>query len=51
MRNFYETKFISGEQAVAMIKDGDTVATIAMTLVGTSETILKSIENSFIESG
>jgi hypothetical protein len=32
--------FITGEQAAAMMKNGDTAATIAMTLVGASETIL-----------
>ena len=44
-------EFVSAEQAVRMIKDGSTVATIGMTLISASETILKQIEKSFLETG
>lgn len=43
--------FVSGQEAVAMIKDNSTVATIGMTLVSASETILKAIEARFLETG
>lgn len=46
-----KANFISAEKAVGMIKDGDTIATVAMTLVGASETILKAVEKSFLEKG
>ena len=36
--------FVSEQDAAAMIGDGKTVATIGMTLVSASETILKAIE-------
>ena len=44
-------KFLIGEEAAAMIKDDSTIATIGMTLVSASETILKAIENRFLETG
>lgn len=44
-------EFVSAERAVKMIKDGSTVATIGMTLISASETILKQIEKSFLETG
>lgn len=44
-------EFITGEQAAAMIESGKTIATIGMTLVSASETILKSLENRFLETG
>jgi len=44
-------KFISGVEAAAMIQNGSTVATIGMTLVSASETILKALEKSFLETG
>ena len=44
-------KFISGEEAAAMIRDNSTVATIGMTLISASETILKAIEKSYLENG
>ncbi|MDK2798484.1 MAG: propionate CoA-transferase [Clostridiales bacterium] len=44
-------KFISSKEAVEMIKDGDTIATVAMTLVSASESVLKAIENSFLQTG
>jgi propionate CoA-transferase len=43
--------FISAEEAVNLIKDGSTMATVGMTLVGASEAIYKAIENSFLEKG
>lgn len=44
-------KFVTGEEAAAMIKDNSTIATIGMTLVSASETILKAIEKCFLETG
>lgn len=41
--------FMSAEGAAAMIRDNSTVATIGMTLVSASETILKAIEKRFLE--
>jgi propionate CoA-transferase len=46
-----KANFISAKEAVTMIDDGCTVCTIAMTLVGSSETILKAIESNFKEKG
>lgn len=43
--------FVTGEEAAAMIKDGSTIATIGMTLVSAAETVLKAIENRFLETG
>ena len=43
--------FVSAQDAAAMIGDGKTVATIGMTLVSASETILKAIEKRFLETG
>lgn len=44
-------KFMTGEEAAAMIKSCSTVATIGMTLVSASETVLKAIEKRFLETG
>lgn len=44
-------KFITGEEAAAMISSESTIATIGMTLVSASETILKAIEKRFMETG
>ena len=44
-------EFMTGDQAAAMITDNSTVATIGMTLVSASETVLKAIENRFLETG
>lgn len=44
-------KFITGEEAAELIQDGSTVATIGMTLVSASETILKAIEQRFLTTG
>jgi len=46
-----KTKFINGKQAAELIKDGDTIATVAMTLSGASETVLKAIEKRFLTTG
>lgn len=43
--------FMTGDEAAALIKDNSTVATIGMTLVSASETILKAIEKRFLETG
>lgn len=42
--------FISASEAAALITDGSTVATIGMTLVSASESILKAIEKRFLET-
>lgn len=42
--------FISGEEAADMIQDDSTIATIGMTLVSASETILKAIETRFLNT-
>lgn len=43
--------FVSAGEAAEMIRDNSTVATIGMTLVSASETILKGIEKRFLETG
>lgn len=43
--------FISAQEAAEMIQDHSTVATIGMTLVSASETILKGVERRFLETG
>ena len=43
--------FVTGDEAAAMIRDGSTIATIGMTLVSASETILKAVEKRFLETG
>ncbi len=43
--------FMTGEQAAQMIESGKTIATIGMTLVSASETILKALEQRFLETG
>ncbi|KWZ83823.1 acyl CoA:acetate/3-ketoacid CoA transferase [Heyndrickxia coagulans] len=42
---------LKANQVIDFIKDGDTVATVGMTLIGASESILKAIENSFLKTG
>ena len=44
-------QFITGPEAAKLIKSNSTIATIGMTLVSASETILKAIENRFLEEG
>lgn len=43
--------FISGTEAATMIKDGSTVLPVGMTLVSSAETILKAIEQRFLDTG
>ena len=43
--------FMSGEEAAGMIESGTTIATIGMTLVSASETILKALEKRFLDNG
>lgn len=43
--------FVSAGEAAGMIRDDSTIATIGMTLVSASETILKAIESRFLETG
>lgn len=43
--------FLTGDEAAKLITDGSNVATIGMTMVSASETILKAIENRFLETG
>lgn len=42
-------KFMTAKEAAALIKDGSTVATIGMTLVSASESVLKAVEERFLE--
>lgn len=44
-------EFMSAGEAAKLIKDGSTVATIGMTLVSASESILKALETRFLETG
>lgn len=43
--------FITAKEAVDRIKSGTTICTIGMTLVSSSETIMKELENRFLETG
>lgn len=45
------SKFVSAGEAVALIKNGATVATIGMTLACAAEEILKKIEESYFQTG
>lgn len=42
-------EFLTAEEAVKLIPDGATVATVGMTLISAAETVLKEIERSFLE--
>ena len=44
-------EFITAAQAVDTIADGSTLCTIGMTLISASETILREIENRFMQQG
>ena len=44
-------RFINGAEAAEMISDNSTIATIGMTLVSASETILKAVEHRFLQKG
>ena len=46
-----KANFIKAEDVTNLINDGDTVATVGMTLVGSSEAVYKAIEKSFLETG
>ena len=46
-----KANFITAKEAAARVKDGSTICTIAMTLVSASESILKELEKSFLETG
>lgn len=43
--------FITAKEAADWIRDGSTVCTVAMTLISSSESILKAIESKFLETG
>lgn len=45
-----KVNIISPDEAAKLINDGDTVCTVGMTLVSASETILKAIEKSYLET-
>lgn len=45
-----KANIISAADSVSLIKDGDTVCTVGMSLVSSSEAILKEIEKSYLES-
>ncbi|GMA62002.1 acyl CoA:acetate/3-ketoacid CoA transferase [Alicyclobacillus fastidiosus] len=44
-------QILSGSDAAALIDDGMTVLTVGMTLIGASESVLKPLEQRFLESG
>lgn len=46
-----KANFITAKQAANMIKDGETICPVAMTLVSASEEVLKALESSFLETG
>ncbi len=46
-----KAKFYKPDEIAAMFKDGMTVCPIGMTLVSASESILKALEKSFLETG
>ena len=46
-----KTKILKPQEVVAQIKDGMTICPIGMTLVSASETNLKAIEESFLQTG
>ena len=43
--------FLNGDEAAALIDDNKAIATIGMTLVSASETILKALDKRFMETG
>lgn len=44
-------KFVTSKQAVELIKDGMSIATVGFTMLGVAEEILQQIEKSFLEKG
>lgn len=45
-----QPKFLSPQEAASMIEDNSTIATIGMTLVSASESILKAVEQRFLDT-
>lgn len=46
-----KNKVITAQQAAALVNDGSTLCTIGMTLIGAAESILKALEQRFLETG
>ncbi len=46
-----KAQFMKAEEAAGLIKDGETVTTVGMTLVGAAEAVLKAIETRYLETG
>ena len=46
-----KANFVSPAEAADLVKDGATVCTIGMTLVGAAESILKELERRFLAGG
>ena len=44
-------KFMTSKEAVELIKDGMSIATVGFTMIGVAEDILRQIEKSFLEKG
>lgn len=44
-------QFVTAEEAAAMIQSSSTIATIGMTLISSAESILKAIEQRFLDEG
>ena len=51
MASALDAHFCTPDEAMAQIRDGQTVATVAMTLVSASESNLKALERRFLETG
>ena len=45
-----KANFITAEEAVRFVKDGMTICPVGMTLVSASESVLKALEASFLET-
>ena len=45
-----KTNFVTAQQAAEMVEDGKTICTVGMTLVSACESILKALENRFLET-
>lgn len=46
-----KANFVTAKEAAAMVKDGQTICPVAMTLVSACESILKELEKNFLETG
>ena len=44
-------KFVTAQEVVSMLKDGDTFGMMGMTMAGAPEEIMKEMEKSFLETG